>query len=232
MHGVSGKSSRYFYYYCAGQRKHMCGKKPVRKQVIEELVLSLLSEILDDQEMVASLAADTTAYFRNAHRDTSFLDSLVRQERETQKALDNLVRALEQGVINDTVQARILELEGLKKALEASIRDEELKLIMMEEDANSIGEYFYRYLHADLSNTETRDAVMEYFVDKVFVYDDRVTFTGLFTENAEIDVGDLADAEEEFDEYASSSTMCARGPRPASATSQPVFCDSTREAPP
>ena len=211
MHGVSGKSSRYFYYYCAGQRKHMCGKKPMRKQEIEELVLSLLSEILNNQEMVASLAADTAAYFERTHKDTGFLDALVQQERETQKALDNLVRALEQGVINDTVQARILELEGRKKALCASIEAEELKLVMMEEDANSIGEYFYRFLNADLSNVEMRDAVLEYFIDKIYVYDDKVTFTGLFSENAEIDVGDIADAEEEFDEYASSSTKSDAG---------------------
>ena len=42
------------------------------------------------------------------------------------------------------------------------------------EDRHSIQAYFDKFLHADVNDPEIRDQVFEYFVDKVYLYDDKL----------------------------------------------------------
>ncbi len=46
----------------------------------------------------------------------------------------------------------------------------------------------------DFDNPQTRDAVMEYFVDKVYLYDDKLVATFFYSEDrTEISWGELGD---------------------------------------
>ena len=49
-------------------------------------------------------------------------------------------------------------------------------------DETSIKAFFEKYAHADFDDPETRDTVLEYFVDKVFLYDDRIIVTGWYSD--------------------------------------------------
>ena len=49
-------------------------------------------------------------------------------------------------------------------------------------------------MRADFDNPQTRDAVMEYFVDKVYLYDDKLVATFFYSEDrTEISWGELGD---------------------------------------
>lgn len=43
--------------------------------------------------------------------------------------------------------------------------------------------YFDKYMHADFDNAETRDMILEYFVDKIHIYNDRIVITSWFSED-------------------------------------------------
>lgn len=45
------------------------------------------------------------------------------------------------------------------------------------EDENSIKKYFEMYAKADFDDEDTRNRVLEYFVDKIYVYNDRLVIT-------------------------------------------------------
>lgn len=51
------------------------------------------------------------------------------------------------------------------------------------EDRHSIQAYFDRFLHADVNDPEIRDQVFEYFVDKVYLYDDKLVVSMWFSED-------------------------------------------------
>ncbi|MBP3894474.1 MAG: recombinase family protein, partial [Atopobiaceae bacterium] len=78
MHGVhgTGKHGDKYYYACKNRLKHKCQKRNVRKEDIEALVVSVLREILHDDENTVSIAADISAYYKKNYVDTSYLDSL------------------------------------------------------------------------------------------------------------------------------------------------------------
>lgn len=48
-------------------------------------------------------------------------------------------------------------------------------------DEHSVKEYFKQCANANLDDAEIRDSVLNYFVDKIYVYDDKITVTGCFS---------------------------------------------------
>lgn len=47
-------------------------------------------------------------------------------------------------------------------------------------DEHSIQAYYERFADADLDVPEVRDQMMDYFIDKIFIYDDHLEITGWF----------------------------------------------------
>lgn len=131
MQGCSGTSShngtKHYYYVCGVARKKACSLKYVKKDKIEAIVCFMLSQCLKDTELLASLAVDVAAYYQKEHEDKGYIEGLKAERAETEKALNNLVRAIEQGIFSETTQTRLLELESRKKALAEAIEAEEVK---------------------------------------------------------------------------------------------------------
>lgn len=129
--------------------------------------------------MLASLAVDVAAYYEKEHEDRGYMDGLKAELESAEKALNNLVRAIEQGVFSETTQSRLLELESQKTALTEAIGAEKIKRAMAKNEI-SIQHFFDEYKNADLGDPAVRDYLLNYFVDKIFVYDDKVILTAWY----------------------------------------------------
>ena len=91
----------------------------------------------------------------------------------------------------ETTQTRLLELESRKKALTEAIEEEEIKRAVTKNEI-SIQHFFDEYKNADLNDPAVRDYLLDYFVDKIFVYDDRVVLTAWYGDDKkEITWGDI-----------------------------------------
>lgn len=186
MQGVSGTSktgAKYYYYYCKEQRSKRCHKKSVRKEWLEDLVTGILKGLLDDSENLASIAIDAAAYYKNNYKDTKYLEGLGAQRKEAEKGIANFIKAIEIGIINEATQQRMAELEEQKNALTEAIEAENNIRQSLYEDEHSIKAYFDKYLHADFDNPDTRDMILEYFVDKIHLYNDKIVITSWFSED-------------------------------------------------
>lgn len=185
MQGVSGTSATgrtYYYYYCSAQRRKECHLHKARKRDLEDMVLFALHNIVDDEENVTALALDAAEYYEKSHDDTAYLEALEAKRREVEKGLANLVKVIERGVVSDTVTQRLTQLEEQKSALNDAIGTENVRVSLCE-DRHSIQAYFDRFLHADVNDPEIRDQVFEYFVDKVYLYDDKLVVSMWFSED-------------------------------------------------
>lgn len=212
MQGVSGTSktgAKHYYYYCSSKRRNKCRKKHVKKHIIEGLVLVALKSYLNDSEQLTSLAADAAAYYEEYNMDTGYLDSLQGELKTTENALNNLVKALEHGIFSESTMQRLTELETNKRALQEAIDLEQAKK-QLKENKHDIAAYFREYANANLDDPMVRDSILDYFVDKIYVYDDHIEITGYFLSNKNL--VDIITWEEykgavEFDHFADSSTM-------------------------
>lgn len=180
--GTSGTGRTYYYYYCSAQRRKQCTLKKVRKEKLEDAVTMILRSILHDSENLMSLAVDAAAYYEKNYRDTGYLDGLEAKRREVEKSLAHLVKVIESGLISETVTERLVQLEEQKRALNEAIEAENIRAALCE-DEHTIKAYFEKFLHADFDNPETRDQVLEYFVDKIYLTDDGLVVTSWYSED-------------------------------------------------
>lgn len=68
------------------------------------------------------------------------------------------------------------------------------------DDEYSIKKYFDMYAHADFDDEETRNCILEYFVDKIYVYNDRLVITFYYSEDkTEIALDTLTEITEDPD---------------------------------
>lgn len=179
MHGVSGtskKGKKYYYYACKENRKHRCSLKEVPKDILEFLVTKTLEEFLQYDELLIQLAVELSYYYKEMSADNSYMESLNNQLKDTEKALSNLVKAIEMGIFSEATQARLHELEAQKKAVKEAMETEKAKKALIEDDT-SIQKFFEMYKHADMSDPKVRDMVLEFFVDKIYVYDYYIVIT-------------------------------------------------------
>ena len=220
MQGVSGTSktgAKHYYYYCKSQRHGKCKKKPIRKAVIEYLVQNALRLLLRDTENVAYLAHEAAEYYKSYYVDTGYLEGLESELKAVDKALDNLIKALEKGFFGDRLQERMTELENRKKALTDTIAAESIRREAIE-DEHTIYAYFQKFLNANLDDPEVRDTVLEGLVDKIFLYDGYFEITGFYSddrtviewdevEDGQIEYSGFIEPADEFDDFAVGSTI-------------------------
>ncbi len=88
MQGTSGTSktgAKHYYYSCndqhKGKRGKGCKKKPVKKDLIEDLVCFHLTTYLQNTENLASLAVDIAEYYKKEYDDHGYLEGLKKSFR-------------------------------------------------------------------------------------------------------------------------------------------------------
>ena len=87
-------------------------------------------------------------------------------------------------------------------------------------DEHSVKEYFKQYANANLDDAEIRDSVLNYFVDKIYVYDDKITVTGCFSgEPTEIPFTEFS----EFDCETVSSIQSGRNELPSKCSTSELL---------
>lgn len=215
MHGMSGTSKTgkiHYYYACKNQRKRKCDLKSISKELIESHVEYVLREFLSDTENLASLAVDVSLYYRRLNADNGYIAGLEAKLKETKNSINNLIRLVEKGILSDTVTDRLAELENQRIALQETIETEKIKQSLVE-DEHSIQKYFEMYSRADFTDSRTRDTILEYFVDKIYVYDDHFLITWYYSDDkTEVPFLDLSDISVWLQGDDRSSTMIQSAP--------------------
>lgn len=173
MVGESGHSMTgriYQYYRCVHTKKvKTCGKKPVRKDKIEDLVIGEALRILNDKTIVEHLS---DRLYEMQGEESAYLRSLRKSLSDTEKSLSNLLRAIEQGIVTETTKARLIELEEEKKKLEGEVAAEQLRYLRMMKEEIAFG--IERFAKLDVSTLEGRRKLIDGFINSVYLYDDKV----------------------------------------------------------
>ena len=142
------------------------------------------------------------------------LPLLKKQLSEVKKGIDNMLTAIQMGIITASTKARLEELEQQKSNLSLEITKEELSHPKLER--NEILFWLKRFRDLDTTKLEHRRRLIDSFVNSIILYDDRMIFTGNYKDStktitfAEIEAAGL-----------SSDLTASLGPKP------PVFITKT-----
>ena len=165
------------YYKCSGRKRSgSCKKSVVRKDVIENLVIETTHQILDTTAAISNLADRIIEANQKRLRDQSFLSMLAKEKSATEKAISNLLAAIEQGVVTSSTKSRLEELEGRLEEIKAKIMVERAKLtVQLSKDE------VVRYLKTAMKK-EPKE-MLELLIKRITVYDDRIEITYNYTDN-------------------------------------------------
>lgn len=178
--GTSKTGAKHNYYACVTRtRSKACDKKPVQKDLIEELVVGQTLETVLTEEGIDRIADRVVAY-QQEQRAASIVASLELKLADVEKSLQNLMAAIEAGIITPTTKERMFDLEAQKADLVSRIEYEKI------EQPQIPREEFVQMLRAmsagDPQDEKFRRRIIEGFVSAVYLYDDHFVVTYHFTD--------------------------------------------------
>ena len=132
MNGESGTSYNgkvNYYYKCSTRKKKSsaCPKANIRKEDLEKIVLQTTVNLLRAPGNVERIADAVVDIHRKRWQDQSVLHLLKEDRDKKQKALKNLLNAVEEGLLTATTKSRMTELEEEIDILNGKILAEESK---------------------------------------------------------------------------------------------------------
>lgn len=182
-----GKSGQKFCYYACSKRRRGdgCKKAHVRKEVIEKAVVNAVRETLSQTDFVEWVLSGYEKVVEAAKADTK--RHLLQEELAgVNTALDNIMKAIEAGIINEMTKARMDELIQSRKDIQEAIR--------LEESASDIPNkeqvvgWLQGLISGDFEDPEYMKQLIRVFVSAVYVYDDHFRLRFNYGDDADITI--------------------------------------------
>lgn len=105
------------------------------------------------------------------------------QLEETAQGIENLLNAIQQGILTASTKARLEQLEETKAQLEISMAQAELKKPLLSK--KQILFWLHRFRGIDTSKPDQRQRLIDSFVNAVYVYDDKIVLTFNYRDGTE-----------------------------------------------
>ncbi len=103
-------------------------------------------------------------------KEKTIVFEIYKQLQENNKKLANFVRAIENGIFNDTTNERMKELEIANKDLQEKITSREM-LVIKPLDKNIIYSFLCSFKDIDLTDKLACQKLVDMFINKVILYD-------------------------------------------------------------
>jgi len=116
------------------------------------------------------------------------LAALYEEQKQTQTTLDNVMHAVEQGLVNSTTGKRMKELEDKLTELEKQILIERSKTKNKKLSKEEIAKYYVHALELEPK------LLINYLVDHIMLYNDKmeITFNNPLNDNQGTNIGSFA----------------------------------------
>ena len=184
MFGESGTSRTgevHRYYKCATAKKHKgCKKKTVRKQWLEDLVVNQTMQLVRDDAAMESIIAKVMEL---QDQENTNLPLYEKQLRDAESGIQNMLNAIQAGILTSSTKERLEQLEETKRELEARIAEEKLAKPKVTEEF--IRFWLLRFRKLDMSLKDQRQALVDTFINAIYLYDDKVLITFNYKEGTQ-----------------------------------------------
>ena len=172
--GTSRTGIVHHYYKCVSVKKKRtdCRKKSVRKEWIEDLVVNETMKMVMDDKTVEAIVSMLMAL---QEQDNVSLPLYEKQLAEADSAIQNLLNAIQQGILTKSTKGRLEELEAVKEELETKIACE--KLAKPKVSAEFMTFWLHRFRKLDVRQKIHRKMLIDTFINAIFLYDDKMVIT-------------------------------------------------------
>lgn len=179
--GTSKTSTVYRYYKCVGVKKHSgCDKKTVKKDWIEDFVVKQIEKVLFDDILLEKIA-DTIMEIQG--KENTVLPMLRKQYADIQRGIDNLLNAIQQGIVTPSTKQRLEDLEKQKSDISVQIIKEEMSKPLLTKD--QILFWFHRFRKYNTRRLDHKRRLIDSFINTIYLYDDKMVITFNYKDDSE-----------------------------------------------
>ncbi len=167
--GTSSTQEVMRYYKCSGKKRmhRECEKEQVRKEILEELVLNAVLDELSEPAMQRKIVKQLLAIQEAETEVNPVVGILERQQKQIARSIENLMNAIEQGIVAGTTGKRLRELEEQQIDVERQLLVERAKEIVKLTEQDMLT-YYRRALEAE------PEVLINYLIKEVVLFNDRM----------------------------------------------------------
>ena len=171
--GTSHTGDKHYYYKCAGaKRTKDCKKKSVKKEWIEKAVVVLtVNRVLKDDEI--SRISDSIIALQESEDTT--IPALKKQLADTERGIENMLNAIQQGILTSSTKERLETLERQKENLQTAIAQAELQKPKYTKE--QIVSWINQFKYGDADSIEYQKRIIDTFVNAIYLFDDKIVIT-------------------------------------------------------
>jgi hypothetical protein len=214
--GTSHTGENYKYYVCLSRPRHKqkCDLKTVQKEWLEDLVISTTWKLLEENAAMESLIEAIYKKHQTENKESVLIKSLEKRREDALKASNNLIAAIEQGIITEQTKIRLKELEA-----QISQYDFDIEQAKMRNYSNltpeKIRAYFKEVIRGNISAESTRSHIIKYFIREIILYNDSIVITYNFTDKdimKKTTPDDIAEVEKEVKKTLNKAKQATNSP--------------------
>lgn len=169
--GTAKNGTKRYYYKCLGRkRKNGCTKSSARKELFENFVLDNILKVISSSQYIDRIVDNLMRIQEMQSSGSSILNSLVKEYKQTETTLNNIMKAVEQGVVNNTTNKRMKELENKIEDINRQI------IIEKSKNAFKVSKQTIKEFYLEALKLESK-ILIDYLVKEIKVYEDKVEIT-------------------------------------------------------
>ena len=166
--GTARNGERKHYYNCNSRKyNHTCKKIMVKKDALENIVIDSTVKVLSNSRTISEIADMILERHKTEIQENSVINLLIKDRDKTQTAIDNIVSAIEQGIITSSTKKRLNDLELVLEEIQTKIKIAQAKK-NEEIKKNDIIYYIKNCLKKEPKQ------MIELLIDKIILYDDKI----------------------------------------------------------
>ena len=152
---------------------------------MEEVVLQAIIKLFDNQEAIEKFADKIIQVNEQRLKDQSIMNLLIEEQEKISKAKQNIISAIEQGIITPTTKERLEELENKQNEIaEKMIIEKSKNKLTLER--NDIVSYFRKTIQ------NKGERLIDLLIKQIVLYDDKViikcNYSARKTDNTDLNI--------------------------------------------
>ena len=171
------KDKRIYYYTCNSHKslgKRTCTAKSIRRDLVEKLVIENTMSIVLDDNFITKIASQIVELNKMQDETENLIDVYKYELNDVKSKIDNIMKAIEEGIASKRMMERISELEERESQLEQQIIVESSK---QQQDILTIEQIIFwisSFKNGDIESIEFCESLIKCFINKVVVYPDYI----------------------------------------------------------
>ncbi len=167
----AGRGGKIYTYYACGNKKHgthNCIKQNEPKDAVETTIVNACRAALTDEHIIAISEAAAAKFAADADNSLEIKRCTVHL-RETEKKIANIITAIENGIINDTLHDRLTALEAERTSAKEALAIASIPRPVPT--AAEIAYYLASLRDGDISDPDFRRMLINHLLNSATIYD-------------------------------------------------------------